>query len=66
MKTHKRWWSWAVMVAGLAFMLQAPLRIKAQDAPVAQDAQGQQDAQTQDEQKMQRIRTRIPRAAWHA
>jgi hypothetical protein len=43
MKMHKQWWSWAVMVAGLAFMLQAPLRIKGQDAPVAQDAQGPQD-----------------------
>jgi hypothetical protein len=45
MKTHKQWWSWAVIVVGLAFMLQRPLGIKAQDAPVAQDAQAPQDAQ---------------------
>ncbi|HWY22746.1 MAG TPA: DUF6600 domain-containing protein [Candidatus Acidoferrum sp.] len=45
MKTHEQWWSWAVMVAGLAFMLQMPLRIKAQDAPVGQDVQSSPDAQ---------------------
>jgi hypothetical protein len=45
MKTHKRCWSWAVIVAGLAFMLQAPLGINAQDAPVAQDAPTPQDVQ---------------------
>jgi hypothetical protein len=39
MKMHKQWWSWAVIVAGLAFMLLAPLRLKAQDAPGPQDAQ---------------------------
>jgi hypothetical protein len=39
MKKRKQWWSWAVLVAGLAFILQAPLGIKAQDAAVAQDAQ---------------------------
>lgn len=39
MKTHKQWWNWAVMVAALAFMLQAPSGMKAQDAQVAQDAQ---------------------------
>src|SRR5271166_326737 len=33
MKTHRQWWSWAVVVAGLAFMLQAPVRVMAQDAP---------------------------------
>ena len=46
MKTHKQWWSWAVVVAGLAFMLQAPLGLKAQDAQVAPEAQGPQDAQS--------------------
>src|SRR5271169_5843310 len=45
MKTHRQWWNWAVLVAGLAFLLQSPLGVKAQDAPVAQDAQGPQDAQ---------------------
>ena len=50
MKMHKRSWSWAVMVAGLAFMLQAPQRIKAQDASaqdvqVAEDGPGPQDTQ---------------------
>src|SRR5216684_5292806 len=44
MKTRKQWWSWAVMVAGLAFMLQVPLRIKAQDAQVGPDVQSSQDA----------------------
>jgi len=44
MKTHKQWWSWAVMVAGLAFMLRAPLRIKAKDAQVGPDVQSSQDA----------------------
>jgi len=39
MKIHKQCFGWAVMVMGLAFVLQAPLRINAQDA---------QDANTQD------------------
>jgi len=43
MKTHR--WSWAVIVAGLAFMLQAPLGIKAQDMQAPQDSQVAQDAQ---------------------
>lgn len=42
MKTHKQCWSWAVIVASLAFMLHSPLRIKAQDQPVPQDSQTQQ------------------------
>jgi len=48
MKTHKQCWSWAVVVAGLAFMLQGPFTVKAQDAQVAPDsqaAQGPQDSQ---------------------
>jgi hypothetical protein len=45
-----QWWSWAVMVAGLAFILQAPLGIKAQDAQVAQDSQAPQDAQNANDQ----------------
>jgi len=44
MKTPKKRWSWAVMVAGLAFMLQTPLGIRAQDAPATQDSQTPQDA----------------------
>jgi hypothetical protein len=39
MKRHKQSWNWAVLVVGLAFVLQSPLGIKAQDAAVAQDAQ---------------------------
>jgi hypothetical protein len=50
MKTHKQWWSWAVMAAALAFMLQAPRGVKAQDAQVAQVAQGPQDAQAAGDQ----------------
>jgi len=48
MKTYKQWWSWAVMVVALAFMLQLPLGVEAQDAQVTPDAQtpqGAQDAQ---------------------
>jgi hypothetical protein len=45
MKTQKQWWSWAVAVAGLAFMLQASLIAKAQDAQVVQDSQAVPDAQ---------------------
>ncbi len=53
MKTYRQWWRWAVVVAGLAFMLQAPVGVKAQDAQVTPDsqaAQGPQDSQdaTQD------------------
>jgi hypothetical protein len=44
MKTHKQWWSWAVAVAALAFMLQSPIVVRAQDAQVPQDSQGPQDA----------------------
>src|SRR5258708_4967614 len=44
MKTHTQWWSWAVIVAGLAFMLQAPLGVKAQEAQVGPDVQSSQDA----------------------
>jgi hypothetical protein len=44
MKTYRQWWSWAVAVAGLAFMLQGPLAMKAQDAQVAPDSQDSQAA----------------------
>jgi hypothetical protein len=48
MKTHQPWWSWAVAVAGLAFMLQSWLNVKAQDTqamPDSQAAAGPQDSQ---------------------
>lgn len=45
MKTHEQW-SWVVVVAGLAFMLQAPLIAKAQDAQVVQDSQAAPGAQS--------------------
>jgi hypothetical protein len=48
MKTHQPWWSWAVAVAGLAFMLQSWLNVKAQDTQVTPDSQaaaGPQDSQ---------------------
>jgi hypothetical protein len=48
MKTHTQWWNWAAVVAGLAFMLQGPFTVKAQDAQVAPDSQaapGPQDSQ---------------------
>ena len=51
MKTHQPWWSCAVVVVCLAFMLQRPLQVKAQDSHVAPDpAQGPQDSEdaTQD------------------
>ncbi len=48
MKTSKQWWSWAVIVASLAFMVQSPERIKAQDAQVVQDSQDSQSTNTQD------------------
>lgn len=37
MKTHTQWWNWAVIAVALAFMLQAPLELGAQDT--AQDDQ---------------------------
>jgi hypothetical protein len=58
MQMHKQWWSWAVMVAGLAFMLQTPVKITAQDAPVAQgpqDAPVPQDAQSPDQDPPGRV-----------
>jgi hypothetical protein len=50
MKTHKQWWSWAVVVMAWSFMLHAPLQVKAQDAQVAQDSQGPQETQGADDQ----------------
>jgi hypothetical protein len=50
MKTYKQGWIWAVIVVGLAFMLQAPLKVKAQDAQVAQSSQPPQDAQESSDQ----------------
>ena len=45
MKICKHRWIWAVIVAGLAVMLQAPLGAKAQDAQVAPDSQAAQAPQ---------------------
>ena len=45
MERHKQWWSWAVAVASLAFMLQAPVGLNAQDAQVVPDGQNQQSPQ---------------------
>jgi hypothetical protein len=50
MKTHKRWWIWAAMTASLAFLLQSPLALNAQDAQVAQDSQNPQAGQNADDQ----------------
>jgi len=45
MKPHKQWWSRAVIVAGLALMLQTPLKIAAQDAQASQGPQNTMDSQ---------------------
>jgi hypothetical protein len=45
MKTRTQWRNWAVMVAGLAFMLQLPLGAIAQEAQVTANSQGPQDAE---------------------
>jgi hypothetical protein len=55
MKAHKQWWSWAMMVAALAFILHAPLEMMAQDAQVAQDSQASQDAQSADQDPPGRV-----------
>ena len=47
MKTTKQWWSWAVVVASLAFLLQVPLIANAQD----QDQQDQRVQQDQPDQQ---------------
>jgi len=50
MKGHRQLWSWAVMLVVAAFVLHAPLVVKAQDAQVAADSQGPQDPQPADDQ----------------
>jgi hypothetical protein len=55
MKTRKQWWSSAVIVASLAFLLQSPMRLKAQDQPdqvqpQPDQVQPQPDQQGQDDQ----------------
>ena len=45
MRIQKQWWSWAVAVVGLAFLLQGPVGLKAQDAQVVPDGQNQQSPQ---------------------
>jgi hypothetical protein len=42
---HKQWWNWAVVVVGLAFLLQAPVEMKAQGAQVVPDSQSAQAPQ---------------------
>ena len=50
MKPCKHSWTCAVIVASLAFMIQAPLTLRAQDAQVAQDSQAPQEAQASPDQ----------------
>jgi hypothetical protein len=50
MKALRQWWKWVAAVAGLAFMVQAPLVARAQDS---QNVQYPQDAQNQDSQASQ-------------
>lgn len=45
MERHTHWWSWAVAVASLVFMLQVPVGLNAQDAQVTPDGQNQQSSQ---------------------
>jgi hypothetical protein len=47
MKRQRPWWSWAVTLAGLAFLLQLFPAVRAQDAPGAPDSQPSQTAQSQ-------------------
>jgi hypothetical protein len=50
MKRQRQWWIWAVMLAGLAFMLQSSPRVRAQDAQNGPDSQTSQTAQSQTSQ----------------
>jgi hypothetical protein len=50
MKTHRQWSSWAVLAAGLAFTLQSPLGVRAQNAQAAASSQGPQEPQNADDQ----------------
>jgi hypothetical protein len=50
MKTHRQWSSWAVLAAGLAFTLQSPLGVRAQNAQAAPSSQGPQEPQNADDQ----------------
>jgi hypothetical protein len=49
MKTHRQWSSWAVLAAGLAFTLQSPLGVRAQNAQAAPSSQGPQEPQNADD-----------------
>jgi len=60
MNTQRQWWSWAVAVAGLAFMLHAPLMVMAQDAQAVQYPQGAPDAQNQATQDSPDANTQDP------
>jgi hypothetical protein len=50
MRQQAPWWSWAVMIVGMAFLLQSPLGVRAQDAPVVPDSQNPEAALAADEQ----------------
>jgi hypothetical protein len=50
MKTHRQWSTWAVLAAGLAFTLQSPLGVSAQNAQAAPSSQGPQEPQNADDQ----------------
>ena len=43
-KARKRWWNWAVIVASLVFLMQTPMRLKAQDQSDQAEAQPDQQA----------------------
>ena len=58
MHTHKQWW--AIVVAGLAFMLQAPFMVMAQDTQGVQYPQAAPDAQNQVTQDAQDANTQDP------
>ncbi|HUO26297.1 MAG TPA: DUF6600 domain-containing protein [Candidatus Aquilonibacter sp.] len=65
MKTRTQWWKWATLVAGLAFLLQAPARIAAQNGAQNEDQQDQaqpaQDQQSQPDQDDQDPSDRVGR-----
>ncbi|MFZ0321846.1 MAG: DUF6600 domain-containing protein [Candidatus Sulfotelmatobacter sp.] len=60
MNTHKQWWSWAIVVASLAFTLQTPLIVMAQDAQGVQYPQGAPNVQNQASQDSPDANTQDP------
>jgi hypothetical protein len=62
MKAHKQWWwTCAVMVAGLAFILQSASGVRAQDAQATANSQGPQDTQNTQNTDVQDPPSRIAR-----